>query len=228
METNEIPYQRTLVFSAAIRIFHWLRVFSIVTLALTGFYISWPFLVAAVSSDVLIQGWIRFAHLIAGFLLCAITVARFYLFFFGKSDIERRSFKDLVRVKSWLTQLKSYVWVGHLDKTGAYGPLQLVVYMAINFVALFMAISGLVMYANVYHEGLGGLLWGSANWITAQMGGLAVVRLWHHYLAWAFIIFVVVHIYMVVWSSIRFKHHSVDVIVSGYDYQPVKAPDNKN
>ena len=209
---------RTLVFSPAIRIFHWLRALSILVLVVTGFYISWPFLVTPDSSDVLVQGWIRFAHLMGGFLLTAITLVRFYLYFFSRSDIERRSFRDVMSIKSWITQLKSYLWMGHLHKVGVYGPLQFVTYVAISLVAVVICITGLVLYANVYHEGLGGMLWGSAAWITAQMGGLAQLRIWHHYLTWAFVIFVVIHVYMAVWSGIRFKHNSVDSIVSGYDY----------
>ncbi len=177
MATQSAPYQRELVFGAAIRIFHWLRALAILVLVITGFYISWPFLVAPESSDVLVQGYIRAAHQIFGFLLVSITLVRAYLFFFGKSDIERRSFKDVLSPKSWLTQLKSYLWMGHLDKAGVYGPLQFVTYFAISVVAFLICVTGLVLYANVYHQGLGGMLGGMANWVTMMMGGLAPVRI---------------------------------------------------
>ena len=143
---------------------------------------------------------------------------RFYLFFFSRNNIERRSFKDVLSVKSWITQLKSYLWMGNLHKAGVYGPLQFMTYVAISFVALIVCITGLVLYANVYHLGLGGLLGDVSAWLTALCGGLASLRTFHHYLTWAFIIFVVIHVYMAVWSGIRFKHNSVDSIVSGYDY----------
>ncbi|MCL1095294.1 Ni/Fe-hydrogenase, b-type cytochrome subunit [Shewanella kaireitica] len=222
MATQSAPYQRELVFGAAIRIFHWLRALAILILVITGFYISWPFLVAPESSDVLVQGYIRAAHQIFGFLLVSITLVRAYLFFFGKSDIERRSFKDVLSPKSWVTQLKSYLWMGHLDKAGVYGPLQFVTYFAISVVAFLICVTGLVLYANVYHQGLGGMIGGMANWVTMMMGGLAPVRIWHHYFTWVFIIFVVIHVYMAVWTGIRFKHNSVDSIVSGYDYHKKK------
>lgn len=222
MATQSAPYQRELVFGAAIRIFHWLRALAILILVITGFYISWPFLVAPESSDVLVQGYIRAVHQIFGFLLVSITLVRAYLFFFGKSDIERRSFKDVLSPKSWITQLKSYLWMGHLDKAGVYGPLQFVTYLAISIVAFLICVTGLVLYANVYHQGLGGMLGGMANWVTMMMGGLAPVRIWHHYFTWVLIIFVVIHVYMAVWSGIRFKHNSVDSIVSGYDYHKKK------
>ena len=93
-------HDRQLIFTPAIRIFHWLRALSILVLVISGFYIAWPFLVAPASTDVLVQGWIRFAHIIFGFLLTSITLVRFYLFFFSRNSIERRSFKDVLSVKS--------------------------------------------------------------------------------------------------------------------------------
>ncbi|MDD8058408.1 MULTISPECIES: Ni/Fe-hydrogenase, b-type cytochrome subunit [Shewanella] len=211
-------HNRKLIFTPAIRIFHWLRALAILVLVITGFYISWPFLVAPESTDVLVQGWIRFAHIVFGFLLTSITFVRFYLFFFSRNDIERKSFKDVMSFNSWIVQLKSYIWMGNLHKAGVYGPLQFMTYVAISFVALIMVITGLALYANVYHLGVGGLLVDMAAWFTALCGGLANLRIYHHYLTWAFIIFVVIHVYMAVWSGIRFKHNSVDSIVSGYDY----------
>ncbi|GGP76018.1 Ni/Fe-hydrogenase, b-type cytochrome subunit [Shewanella ulleungensis] len=211
-------HNRKLIFTPAIRIFHWLRALAILVLVITGFYISWPFLVAPESSDVLVQGWIRFAHIVFGFLLTSITLVRFYLYFFSRNNIERKSFKDVLSFNSWIVQLKSYIWMGNLHKAGVYGPLQFMTYVAISFVALIVCITGLVLYANVYHLGVGGLLGGVSDWLTALCGGLANLRTFHHYLTWAFIIFVVIHVYMAVWSGIRFKHNSVDSIVSGYDY----------
>ena len=122
----------------------------------------------------------------------------------------------------WIVQLKSYLWMGKLNKAGVYGPLQFMTYLAVSVMAAVICITGLVLYANVYHQGMGGWLWDISGWLTAQMGGLAMVRIWHHYLTWAFVIFVVIHVYMAVWTGIRFKHNSVDSIVSGYDYHPDK------
>ncbi|QSX28502.1 Ni/Fe-hydrogenase, b-type cytochrome subunit [Shewanella cyperi] len=211
-------FKRTLVFTGALRAAHWLRAAAITVLLISGFYLAWPFLVAPENSDVLVQGWIRFGHLIAGFLLCAVTAVRTYLFFFSRYDVERRSVRDLFSLKSWIAQLKSYFWIGQLKKAGVYGPLQLLVYTGIAVASIFICITGLTLYAQVYHLGMGGMLSDFAAWITSVMGGLASVRLWHHYVAWVFIVFLVLHIYMAVWTGIRFKHNSVEVIVSGYDY----------
>jgi len=41
------------------------------------------------------------------------------------------------------------------------------------------------------------------------------------------LIFIPIHIYMVVWSAIRFKHGGIDVMFTGYDYHLLKDKTNK-
>ena len=64
--------------------------------------------------------------------------------------------------------------------------------------------------------------------IEVLMGGLATVRLIHHITMWGFLIFIPVHVYMVVWSAIRFKHGGLDVMFTGYDYHLIKDKKKKN
>ena len=223
-EKDVVTYEREMVFPLSVRILHWLRAFAIVALALTGAYIAWPFFMRAGDTNTLVQGWIRYVHLLVGFVFIGVTLVRGYLFLFAKETRERASFKDLISIKSWITQMKSYFWVGHLDKAGIYGPLQLTAYAGITVLAILASITGLVLYAYVYHHGLGGALRPAADMVVNLAGGLARVRYWHHVLAWAFVIFIPIHIYMVVWTGLRFKHNSVEVIITGYNYhkQPAK------
>ncbi|SHH74219.1 Ni/Fe-hydrogenase, b-type cytochrome subunit [Ferrimonas marina] len=214
-------YTRDKIFGPAIMWGHWLRAISIVVLVVTGFYIAWPFLTPYGGTDNLQQGWVRFAHLVAGFVLCAVTLYRAYLFFFSRSNIERRSYRDVISPRSWVINLKSYLWHGKLHKQGVYGPLQFVSYLMVSVVAALMCITGLILHANVYHEGLGGLIYPLAEWGTALFGGLAPVREIHHWLTWVFIIFLPIHVYMAMWSAVWFKS-SMDTIVSGYDTHKVE------
>jgi Ni/Fe-hydrogenase 1 B-type cytochrome subunit len=89
--------------------------------------------------------------------------------------------------------------------------------MIMLFIVL-ASITGLILYVHVYHQGVGGLLYDSMRLVESWMGGLANVRLVHHITMWGFLIFIPIHIYMVVWSAIRFKHGGVDIMFTGYDY----------
>ena len=97
------------VYSALNRLLHWIRAFVITALAVTGFYIASPFLSPGEStSDLVYAEWVYW-HVLFGFVLLTSGLLRMYLFFFSKdSNNERRSVKDILSLKSWIIQLKSY------------------------------------------------------------------------------------------------------------------------
>ena len=216
------------VYSSSNRILHWIRALVITGLIITGFYIADPFLTPEGSTDKLLYAeWTKW-HLIMGFILLASGILRIYLFFFGKdSEGELRSLKDLFSVKSWITQLKSYFFIGELKKKGLYGPLQFLTYTVIMLLLVVVSVTGLVLYVHVYHQGLGGWLYEPMRVIEAWMGGLATVRYVHHISVWGFMIFIPIHIYLVIWSAIRFKHAALDVMFTGYDYHLKKENEEK-
>ena len=207
------------VYSSANRILHWIRAIVITGLTITGFYIAYPFLSSGGSSDDLIYAqWVSW-HVVLGFILITSGLLRIYLFFFGPdSKSELKSLEDEFSLKSWIIQLKSYFFIGELLKKGMYGPLQFFSYVMIMLFIVLASITGLILYVHVYHQGVGGLLYDSMRLVESWMGGLANVRLVHHITMWGFLIFIPIHIYMVVWSAIRFKHGGVDIMFTGYDY----------
>ncbi|MDM5271136.1 Ni/Fe-hydrogenase, b-type cytochrome subunit [Sulfurovum sp. zt1-1] len=219
MKEQKPTYYPEFVYSGANRILHWLRAITITVLTVTGFYIADPFLTPSERYDEMKFAQWEMWHYIFGFILIAAAVIRIYLFFFGKGHkLETRSLKDVLSLKSWITQLKSYFFIGQLQKSGIYGPLQFVVYTMIMLLIILAVLTGLILYANVYHQGLAGYMYEPLSVVASWMGGLAYVRLIHHIVMWGFIIFVPIHIYMVVWQAIRFKHNALDVMFTGYDY----------
>lgn len=219
LQIQHIPTMREFAFTPLIRIFHWTRFLSILILIATGFYIAWPFLMSPKSTDILVQGWLRFGHLICGFLFSGITIVRCYLFLFSKDNSERRSLKDALRKDRWIAQIKAYIFLGKPDeKAGLYGPMQLVTYAVFYTCSLVMVFTGLALYAHVYHQGLGGLIYEPSTWLVKAVGGLANLRNLHHYFTWVFIVFLFLHVYLAIWTGLRFKKAAVDAIISGYDY----------
>ncbi|CAA6805443.1 MAG: Quinone-reactive Ni/Fe hydrogenase, cytochrome b subunit [uncultured Sulfurovum sp.] len=217
------------VYSSGNRILHWIRALVITGLIITGFYIADPFLSPEGSTDKLLYAeWTNW-HIILGFILISSGMLRIYLFFFGKdSEGELRSLKDVFSIKSWITQLKSYFFIGELRKKGFYGPLQFLTYFAIMVLVVVASVTGLILYVHVYHQGVGGLLYDSMRVLEAWMGGLANVRYIHHITMWGYLIFIPIHIYLVIWSAIRFKHGALDVMFTGYDYHLKKDEDKKD
>ena len=218
----------TFVYSSTNRVLHWVRAAVITGLTITGFYIAKPFLSSGGSSDKLLFAEWAFWHYLFGFILIAAGLLRIYLFFFGKdSSGELRSLKDVFSLKSWITQLKSYFFIGELHKKGLYGPLQFITYFAITVLVIMASVTGLILYVHVYHQGIGGWLYEPMRTVEVWMGGLATVRYIHHITMWGYLIFIPIHIYLVIWSAIRFKHGALDVMFTGYDYHLKKDELNK-
>lgn len=216
------------VYSTSNRVLHWIRALVITGLIITGFYIADPFLASEGSSDKLLFGEWAMWHFILGFILISSGILRIYLFFFGADrGRELRSLRDVFSIRSWITQLKSYFFIGELRKKGFYGPLQFITYTVIMILVVLASVTGLILYVHVYHQGVGGLLYESMRTIEAWMGGLANVRYIHHIIMWGYLIFIPIHIYLVIWSAVRFKHGALDVMFTGYDYHLKKEKENK-
>ncbi|WP_104750250.1 Ni/Fe-hydrogenase, b-type cytochrome subunit [Helicobacter cynogastricus] len=216
-------YRATQEYTGLVRFFHWARALAIFALIATGFYIAYPFLEPRSSvyqNMQLLQAYIRSAHIMAGFVLIAICLFRFYLFFFDrKSSEERLSLKGVFSLSTWLEQLKIYFLVGkHSQKEGLYNPMQFVAYFSLCVLLVLVILSGIVLYYNVYHLGLGGVLERYFKWFEVLCGGLANVRYIHHLTTWAIMLFIPIHVYMVFFHSIKFPDGGADVMVSGRRY----------
>ncbi len=216
------------VYSSNNRILHWIRALVITGLIITGFYIASPFLAPEGSTAKLLYAeWAKW-HYIFGFILISGGMLRIYLFFFGRdSKGELRSLKDVFSLRSWIIQLKSYFFIGELQKKGIYGPLQFITYFAITVLVIVASVTGLTLYVHVYHLGVGSFLYEPMRAIEAWMGGLAMVRYIHHITMWGYLIFIPIHIYLVIWSAIRFKHGALDVMFTGYDYHLKKEQERQ-
>ncbi len=206
-------------FTSSYRWQHWLRALSIVVLVGTGFYIANPFITPAPNPQPtgFLQDYMRAFHLFFGFLLIAVVLFKSYIFIFVKdSSGERRSLLDALSPSAWIKQIGYYLLVSkHPKLRGTYNPVQFVAYVGFYAMIFGIILTGLMLYVQVYHNGLAALLYAPMMKLTGMIGGLAVVREVHHILTWGIMLFVVVHIYMAIWNAIYGKEGSMDAIFSG-------------
>ncbi len=217
-------------FSAGLRWTHWLRVIAIFVLTVSGFYLTYVFVVPAPSDEpiLFLNAKFRMWHEIAGFILIALSIFKLYLFLIDRVSIkERVSFLDFINPKIWYQQIKYYLFMGeHPHLRGAYNPLQFIAYIGLYAMIFVICLTGMIMYVHNYQAGgLGLALYEYMRPIEALMGGLAMVREIHHIVMWGILIFIPVHIYMAIFNSIMGKEGSMDAIISGYRYT---RPDSKH
>ncbi|NPA73423.1 MAG: Ni/Fe-hydrogenase, b-type cytochrome subunit [Epsilonproteobacteria bacterium] len=206
-------------FTPSYRWQHWIRALSIVVLVATGFYIAVPFITPAPNPEPTgaLQSYFRAFHLFFGFLLIAVVIFKSYIFLFVKDSTgERKSLADLFSPSVWAKQIGYYLFITrHPKLRGTYNPVQFAAYIGFYLMIFGIILTGLMLYVQVYHDGLAGALYAPMMKLTAMMGGLAVVREVHHILTWGIILFVTVHIYMATFNAIYGKDGSMDAIFSG-------------
>ena len=211
-------------FSTGYRWQHWIRAISIFILIATGFYIAIPYITyadGATEPTRFVQNYFRYYHIIFGFaMIGAVLYKTIFFFFFKEGKFERESLKDAFNIKVAIQQVGYYLLISkHPHIKGVYNPLQFWAYFALYVFFYGILITGLALYAEVYHQGLGGALYPFAKWIETLVGGLAYVRIWHHIFMWGIIIIVAIHIYMAVFNAVFSKNGSMDAIFSGEKWE---------
>ncbi len=216
------------VFGRFIRAAHWVRNGLLIWLVLSGIYIGNPFLarnLMSEASDVFIMAQVRGWHVIAGWILLAMTLVRIYQFLFVRPDgklglgAELRMAPVMFSWRAWRDQLAFYLLMrrDHPHFTYSnYGPLQYLVYTMLYASLLVISITGIILAAPFLSSGIG--VWSAEllRPIEVWMGGLANVRAVHRFVMWFFILFTMAHIYMAVWNSIRTGNLLIEGIVSGF------------
>ncbi|RDU64111.1 Ni/Fe-hydrogenase, b-type cytochrome subunit [Helicobacter sp. MIT 14-3879] len=223
MKTEEKTFKRSPTFTPVVRFFHWVRAFSIFFLIFSGFYIAYPFFAPEPNGEptnflyALFRSW----HIMVGFLLISVSIFRLYLFLVsGRNKNERMSASDLFNKDIWIGQIKNYLFLGpHPHIKGVYNPIQFCSYFLLAILVLIISLTGIVLYYNVYHNGLGAFLQSAFKWFEVALGGLANVRKLHHITTWAIMIFIPIHVYMVVWNAIKHPDGGADSIIGGFRYQ---------
>ena len=96
-----------------------------------------------------------------------------------------------------------------------HNPLQQLSYTFTYVVALVVAVTGFAMFGQANP---GGFWYTVTEPITNAVGGIQMVRLVHHLCVWWFIIFPIIHIYLVLRKEITEHGGGLSGIVSGGHY----------
>ena len=80
---------------------------------------------------------------------------------------------------------------------------------------LLQSITGFALYADMSSFFLPHLF----KWVTPLFGSDAIVRQWHHILMWAFIIFTMIHVYLVVYFDVFEGRGTTSSIIDGWKFE---------
>jgi Ni/Fe-hydrogenase 1 B-type cytochrome subunit len=96
----------------------------------------------------------------------------------------------------------------------ASNPLAALIYSGIFLVMLFQIASGFALYSAMSPSWFPRLF----AWITPLFGGEAALRQWHHLASWAFIVFLMGHIYLSFYHDYIEGRGTISSIVGGWKF----------
>jgi Ni/Fe-hydrogenase 1 B-type cytochrome subunit len=193
------PMRRVFVFSIPLRVFHWINALAITVLVLSGIIIANPPAIQQ-GSEASFGYWfgtVRFIHFAAAYIFTGVFFLRMYLMFFGNQyerwqnfvPTGKRFFKEILEVIRFDVLLKKDVKhfaIGHNALAGF-------VYLFLFIFMFLMIVTGFALYSNMSVAWFPQLF----AWFTSWAGGDIMVRIIHHAAMWFFILFSIVHVYLV-------------------------------
>ncbi|OEH92815.1 Ni/Fe-hydrogenase, b-type cytochrome subunit [Bacillus solimangrovi] len=209
---------RTYVWELPVRIFHWINAFSILVLIATGFYIGNPFFSATVpehASENYLMGWVRNIHFLFGYIFTLNLIVRLYWVFHGNKHAKSNPLK-LSWWRGIFETLKYYLFMNNKKRhyIGHNPMAELSYWIFIGLGSIISISTGFYLLFEPQPESFYGKLFA---WVPMLFGGESFsVRSWHHIVAWGFIIFTVVHLYMAIREDWSEKNGTLSSIFTGY------------
>ena len=192
-------FERRYVWQLPVRFYHWINAFAVLALAVTGYLIGAPPALksGAEASFGYWFGTVRFIHFVAAFVFFFNFLFRIYWGFVGNRyarwdnfiPLRKEQWKELMevlRVDILQRKMKPLESIGHNTLAG-------LTYFITFLAFLLQCMTGFGMYAAMSHSWLPGLF----AWVVPLLGGDFAVRHLHHVMMWFFIIFSMIHMYLV-------------------------------
>jgi len=224
MATTIATFERVYIWERPVRLYHWVSAISLVALAVTGLVIGNPpaFITAADASSTEWYGLVRLIHFAAGFIFTFALVLRIYWFFAGNEyarwhnffPVTPALFKRQARQVGQVLKVDIFQIEKRPMEVRGHNALAAFSYAAIYLLSVFMIVTGMALYAPMSDWFLPHLF----AWVTPLFGGDAHVRLWHHVGLWAFIVFALTHVYLVLFHDYVEGQGEISSMVSGVKF----------
>lgn len=213
------------VWSWPIRLTHWFTFFSVLVLAVTGYYIAFPPDFIAPKGEPyqnFFMAQLRFVHFIAAMVMIVCFLSATYLIFFYRFHILWKDIRPTpTNLRSAWKSLKYYLGFSREHVQYEYlDPMAVISVFSYTLLGLLLIFTGLALYT-VPRSVVGfwpALLYFLSSWTVALFGNLQNVRVVHHFSMWLLLSWFVIHVYFQIWKSVRLKQYDVSAIVGGYKF----------
>ncbi|NPA68368.1 MAG: Ni/Fe-hydrogenase, b-type cytochrome subunit [Chlorobi bacterium] len=224
MKANTYNYKRVYVWELPVRIFHWTTVISMAVLITTGFVIADPPAINS-SSEAFNSYWfgtVRLFHFSAAFILIANLLFRIYWAFAGNRFANWRNFIPYTKkgIQNILYVLKVDIFLQKdkkhklSDISIGHNYLAAFSYTIMTLFFVIQVITGLGLYADNSSWWLPKMF----HFVVPLLGGDIKVRYIHHIFTWLFLVFILIHVYLVLYHDYVEARGEVSAMVSGFKF----------
>ena len=217
-------YKRAYIWQLPVRIFHWANALAIIVLIITGLLISHPpgIMSSGEASTQFWFGYIRKIHFMSAYIMVAVLIMRVYWAFKGNKYSSWKVFFPFNKeglASVWQT-LKSDIFLINENKfddknihTG-HNDIAAVSYLIMFLMAMVMIFTGFGLYADNATWFLPKMF----AWVPEFLGGDMNTRVIHHVTMWGFILFSLIHVYLVFFHDWLEGRGESSAMVSGYKF----------
>ncbi len=213
-------YQRVYVWEQPVRWFHWINAAAITTLGVTGWLIAHPpsLLSAQEATARYWFGTVRFVHFLFAYVFTANLAFRIYWAFVGNKFASWRNFLPLTAAQ--LRQVWAVLKVDILQASDkpvhalGHNAVAYFTYLGTVLLSLFQIVSGFALYAPTSDSWFPQLF----TWATPLFGSEFTLRGFHYAILWAFLIFVVIHVYLTFYHDYVEGHGVTSSIIGGWKF----------
>lgn len=217
---NSHDYQRVYVWEQPVRWFHWINALCIIVLGVTGWLIAHPpaLLSSAEASHSYWFGTIRFVHFATAYVFMFNFAFRLYWASVGNKYTHWRNFFPLTRRQ--LAQVAAVLRVDILQSsrepvhTLGHNSVAYFTYMGTGLLTVFQVLSGFALYAAMSDSWFPQLF----TWMVPLFGSEQNLRLFHYAVLWAFVVFTIIHIYLVFYHDYVEGHGVLTSMVGGWKF----------
>ena len=226
MKQSEV--RRVYVWEWPVRLYHWVNALCVVVLCATGYLIGAPLAIHSYqeASFGYWFGTVRFIHFVAAFVFFFNFVVRIYWGFVGNTwarwqeflpfrKDQRKEAVEVLKVDIFQAKASDLLSIGH-------NPIAGFTYFLTFLAFLFQCVTGFGLYAAMSHARLPRLF----VWIVPLMGGDFAVRQWHHIAMWFFIVFAMIHVYLVFYHDYVEGRGVISSMAGGWKFveRPAEKP----
>lgn len=208
------------VWELPVRFYHWINALCIVALAITGYIIGRPPALQS-ASEASFSYWfgtVRFIHFVAGFVFFFNFVFRIYWGFVGNKYARWSNF---IPLKKW--QWKEFMCVLKVDIlqvanrpmfSVGHNTLASFTYFLTFLAFLLQTLTGFGLYAPMSDSWFPQLF----AWVPVVLGGDFMTRQIHHILMWFFIVFAIIHVYLVFYHDYIERTGVTSSMIGGWKF----------